>query len=286
MVAQYLGSHPSLGQRIIANGLMCIEWLLGLIKNDPSIERPQRGILGGCFTRTTLLRLRSTLHMAMGNRKEAMKDLTQALKIDECYTPARVARACVWAAVQLKDPTIIHKEFKRIVREVHEDNRGNEVAYAWLAITTLEDPSLGSIDDAKRYYEKCLIATIRRDEIYGIRQKEVLPPVLDQVHVRFQDCPGGLDFQRDLFDVINGIGNLGEERSSNTKYSCVTCGATEAKENAKLMKCARCKLVSYCSKECQRKDWKSHKTFCKAVTSAQMLKPGPTPQSASKSTEV
>jgi tetratricopeptide (TPR) repeat protein len=284
MTAQYLGSMPVEGQRIIANGIMCIKWLLGLIAQDPSIEKPERGILGGCLTRTNLLRLLSTLHMAMGNRKEAMKDLTKALEIDAFYSPARVARACVWAAIQLRDNKTIHKEFKRIVSEVHEDNRGNEVSYAWLAITTLEDPSLGSFDDAKRYYEKCLRATIRRDEIYGKRKKEVLPQVLEQAHIRFQNCPGGLEFQRDLRDVIDGIGNMGEQKPSK-KYSCVTCGVTKGKDSTNLMKCGRCKLVSYCSRDCQQKDWKSHKKFCKTVTSTQKPKVGATCQSASKYTE-
>ena len=33
-----------------------------------------------------------------------------------------------------------------------------------------------------------------------------------------------------------------------------------------LQKCARCKSAWYCSKECQRADWKAHKPFCKPVS--------------------
>jgi hypothetical protein len=29
--------------------------------------------------------------------------------------------------------------------------------------------------------------------------------------------------------------------------------------------CGRCKVVTYCSKECQRKHWKKHKALCTAV---------------------
>lgn len=30
-------------------------------------------------------------------------------------------------------------------------------------------------------------------------------------------------------------------------------------------KCGRCDVVSYCSRECQARDWKSHKSVCKVV---------------------
>ena len=39
---------------------------------------------------------------------------------------------------------------------------------------------------------------------------------------------------------------------------CKTC----LKENVKLLTCGRCKSVFYCSKDCQKKDWKTHKTVC------------------------
>lgn len=42
--------------------------------------------------------------------------------------------------------------------------------------------------------------------------------------------------------------------------ACDYCG----KPDAKLSVCARCKMVFYCSKECQKKEWKlGHKKFCR-----------------------
>jgi len=34
-------------------------------------------------------------------------------------------------------------------------------------------------------------------------------------------------------------------------------------EKEELMKCARCRVVNYCSKQCQKDDWKAHKAACK-----------------------
>jgi len=49
---------------------------------------------------------------------------------------------------------------------------------------------------------------------------------------------------------------------------CSHCG----KSNVGLQVCARCKMVQYCSKDCQVKDWKDgHKTMCKPVEAANQI---------------
>ena len=40
--------------------------------------------------------------------------------------------------------------------------------------------------------------------------------------------------------------------------TCASCG----KHSQDLKRCARCKAVAYCSKECQKKHWKQHKSVC------------------------
>ncbi|KAH8824954.1 hypothetical protein DL96DRAFT_1611382 [Flagelloscypha sp. PMI_526] len=42
---------------------------------------------------------------------------------------------------------------------------------------------------------------------------------------------------------------------------CFVCKKTES-EGLKLLRCSRCRTVPYCSKECQKADWKSHKGIC------------------------
>ena len=42
---------------------------------------------------------------------------------------------------------------------------------------------------------------------------------------------------------------------------CNACLSTL--ESRKAYKCSACKSVNYCSKSCQRRDWKQHKSFCK-----------------------
>lgn len=47
---------------------------------------------------------------------------------------------------------------------------------------------------------------------------------------------------------------------SNTIRRCQYC----FKNDVKLSKCSSCNVVHYCSKECQKEDWKMHKIYCKS----------------------
>lgn len=45
-----------------------------------------------------------------------------------------------------------------------------------------------------------------------------------------------------------------------TIKSCRKC----KKESNDLLRCSKCKEANYCNQECQKQDWISHKTYCKA----------------------
>jgi len=48
------------------------------------------------------------------------------------------------------------------------------------------------------------------------------------------------------------------------KKACAHCGAAEAKTaSGKLLRCGRCKAVSFCSADCQKAHWPTHKSECK-----------------------
>jgi hypothetical protein len=46
------------------------------------------------------------------------------------------------------------------------------------------------------------------------------------------------------------------------------CDACHQEFSRKLGKCGGCKVASYCSLECQKKDWKSHKSVCGSLADA------------------
>ena len=45
--------------------------------------------------------------------------------------------------------------------------------------------------------------------------------------------------------------------------ACALCGKSEV--DCELKSCGNCKIVKYCSRDCQVGHWKGHKAFCKAV---------------------
>jgi len=69
-----------------------------------------------------------------------------------------------------------------------------------------------------------------------------------------EDC-----FHRDFGPVDKQVALTGKP-DAPSKSSCRACGTPETEQT--LLVCSRCRSVKYCSKECQRRDWKAHKQSC------------------------
>jgi hypothetical protein len=69
-------------------------------------------------------------------------------------------------------------------------------------------------------------------------------------------------------DRVEDAGEKPRVNESDPKTkTCETCGASEWKHDTggkrSCFQCTGCKLVRYCSKECQKADWANHKARCK-----------------------
>lgn len=57
---------------------------------------------------------------------------------------------------------------------------------------------------------------------------------------------------------------LEQRTASSSADACATCSRKAAKESGgKLLACSQCKTTRYCSQECQKSHWPTHKTSCK-----------------------
>jgi len=268
-------SASPLGQAFLAQATKSVNFLLWLLEEEPEMEDPDSriGALGGCLNRPNLLFLRSNLYLAIGNRKEAIKDWTKALQIDPSFLKARIMRAIFWATLGLKDNPTIFSEFQIIIQEAHPDQRNLDVAYGWLTLKVLQDPSLGSLNDAKNYYTKCLRAAQRRTELYGARKPGKEPAILNILKKHYATLMRNPAYriEREICDILGikaalaaGFISLPKRHDPKAAYACFKCGKTASEiDKPTLKKCDNCKIASYCSRECQLSDWREHKLFCK-----------------------
>ena len=66
----------------------------------------------------------------------------------------------------------------------------------------------------------------------------------------------------DLKEILNPAGTTGWDTTE--EKICLTCKARGGVENGQLLICTGCRKATYCSKSCQKKDWKQHKIICRA----------------------
>ncbi|KAJ5920993.1 hypothetical protein N7466_009319 [Penicillium verhagenii] len=64
-------------------------------------------------------------------------------------------------------------------------------------------------------------------------------------------------------ELIIGMGGIPEDQGrENVDQKCAGCGTTPSLDKP-LRRCAQCQSIYYCSRVCQRGDWKKHKVNCK-----------------------
>jgi tetratricopeptide (TPR) repeat protein len=253
-IATHFGNMPG-GQEAISSSLIETENIIKKIEAEPVLEDENRGILGGCLQRTKIHFLRSSMYMALGNHKKAVKELTAALAIEPSLAYIRSARASLYGSLSLKDAETTFQEWRRVVLDGHPDQRGARVAYAFLAKMALINPKLGTYEEACDYFEKSRRASARFQDIYGRTSVEEMPiekSVRDQFRMIQSDTAAVA--RRQAFDSIaSQLQTVRIAEPTNHRHACLTCGKHANSEGGQLHKCSRCKLVSYCSRECQKK---------------------------------
>jgi hypothetical protein len=72
--------------------------------------------------------------------------------------------------------------------------------------------------------------------------------------------------------LVLAVVSFGEDHIPNFDVSmtsepiCHVCGKREAADGSKLLTCGGCKMVKYCSRECQKRDYARHKESCSLAT--------------------
>ncbi|KAJ3517319.1 hypothetical protein NLJ89_g591 [Agrocybe chaxingu] len=93
---------------------------------------------------------------------------------------------------------------------------------------------------------------------YSDNYKPKFPPIYTAVHPENQP----------YFREIAAPKKVIREGRNNIAAACSGCTKLNTDGGADLLKCSRCKIAWYCSRECQKKDWPIHKLFCKESSSS------------------
>jgi hypothetical protein len=86
-------------------------------------------------------------------------------------------------------------------------------------------------------------------------------------HRRYLSHQSKPDDNKELSKGILKAQKKGVKSTTNLTQGemCANCYVLEKTLHEKLLKCGQCRLIKYCSRECQREHWKAHKKQCKKV---------------------
>ncbi|WDK19985.1 hypothetical protein CGRA01v4_11272 [Colletotrichum graminicola] len=73
--------------------------------------------------------------------------------------------------------------------------------------------------------------------------------------------PGGLE----KIGEVGARARGGEDGAKGLQGRCAGCGKGEGADGGALKSCTACGVARYCGKECQKEDWKTHKSDCKVL---------------------
>jgi hypothetical protein len=75
------------------------------------------------------------------------------------------------------------------------------------------------------------------------------------------------DYRGSNMGDISAAHQLAQEHDTRLRNptACMTCGKQEREGDPVHQLCSRCKSAVYCSRECQKEDWKNHKGRCKKL---------------------
>ncbi|KAK8050303.1 hypothetical protein PG994_012033 [Apiospora phragmitis] len=178
-------------------------------------------------------------------------DLVLSRKLEDFLLVLRELEIC---AITVNDEEL--RLWKQVIPDMVERCR------TWNHTTDCEYKRPGAESPLTLETGKPLLCSCGNGKLPGNYMKIPGWDLASQYAVRAAISPSfSVPFVEDIVDTdMLKLGRGVQEMTTSEK--CRSCGKTMTAAGGKLMQCARCKEVSYCSKECQKADWKKHRQEC------------------------
>jgi tetratricopeptide (TPR) repeat protein len=195
--------------------------------------------------------------------------LEKSLELDSNFNLAYSILGSVYMSLNNRELAL--KSFEKYLENGHPDTPDNINALYSMSLL-LQQPKSDS-KDAKEYYQKAKTAEARFKDLYGthVGMNEIKRQAI-QVHETPEEANRLILAGMPKKQYNEKIEQLIKAGILNTSYpaspdNCSHCGAGHLKDSPgkALLCCGGCKSSWYCSRDCQKSDYKNHKATCKKL---------------------
>eukprot|EP00942_MAST-04A_sp_MAST-4A-sp1_P003552 g3552.t1 len=243
------------------DGLQTLDYLITVFKKRKPVNLADIA---------SLVILQSTHHMHLGSSKNAFRLLRQAADIGKEFavgSDALYMKVCLaQSGVGDESKEQLEADLTKLYNTMHPETREYPDVCLRLAYIKGKKNDIAKCNEIRRRYEE---TKERVNYIFGPYGHYWGNPeypkgsVTEQAHGLFKVLDAGFRVDVEKTEKTNsakyGSGSDKGNGSGELGSLCIQCS------NPGKKRCARCRLVNYCSRECQEKHWPLHKKQCKKL---------------------
>jgi len=241
--------------------------------------------------------IRALCYLATEDYKNCIKDLDRLLLLDHNFVDSYCIQGFI--CMSQDDRLEAARHFKTFIERANKDSA--YYSYALYALTALNGQNATSLTTGNRnhvtqnlrnqqayaYYQKAKEAEKRYEYLYGHAPdlsyvKRTAMTLFEQKgnkenkEITKLEKDSKKEAER-LAPILQKFFSESQQSSAFKEKKCNSCGSQtrkdlngklDAEKKSNLLICTGCSNVNYCSKECQKKDWKNgHKKTCTTAKS-------------------